>query len=477
MNRFIGRDREIDRLNLLLKKKSASLVAVKGRRRIGKSRLVEEFGENLTFYRFSGLAPVQGITAQVQRDAFADELERQFQMGKVARDNWADLFWHLADQTKSGKTVILLDEVSWMADKDATFVSKLKNAWDLYFKKNNQLILVLCSSISVWIEENIISSTAFFGRLSLTLHLQELSLHDCNKFWGNSAGKVSAYEKFKVLSVTGGVPRYLEEIIPAMDAEAMLRQLCFEKEGILFKEFDSIFSDLFSKRSEFYKHIVLGLLQHPLATLEDVYQFLKVEKSGKVGEYLNNLIDAGFLRRYYTWSLSGGKKAALSRYRISDNYLRFYLKYILPNADKIKRDALTDISLGHLPGWETMMGLQFENLVINNRQLLLKLLHINPADVVNEGPFFQTKTKARAGVQIDYLIQTKYNSLYLCEIKFSKNTITKKIVSEVANKIDHLVTPRNMSLRPVLIHVNGVQDSVVEEDFFTAIVDFSELLG
>ena len=143
-----------------------------------------------------------------------------------------------------------------MGSKDPNFLGKLKSAWDQYFKKNDQLILILCGSVSSWIDENILSSTAFVGRISFTLNLEELSLQDCNKFWNKTGAKVSPYEKLKILSVTGGVPRYLEEIDPSQNAEFNIKQLCFKKGGILTTEFEKVFSDLFSSRSKIYKEII-----------------------------------------------------------------------------------------------------------------------------------------------------------------------------------------------------------------------------
>ncbi|MDR1057435.1 MAG: hypothetical protein LBL17_02570 [Coxiellaceae bacterium] len=99
------------------------------------------------------------------------------------------------------------------------------------------------------------SNPGFLGRVSYTLTLEELPLQACAKFWGGQAKNISAFEKFKVLSVTGGVPRYLEEINPSLSAEDNIRELCFRKGGILVDEFDHIFFNLFKRRSTMYRAI------------------------------------------------------------------------------------------------------------------------------------------------------------------------------------------------------------------------------
>lgn len=121
--------------------------------------------------------------------------------------------------------------------------------------------MILSGSQSTWIEKNIINSTGFFSRISYQLTLEELSLRECNEFLNRDEKRISSYEKFKLLAVTGEIPRYLEEIQPRWSAEENVRKLCFTSEGLLFNEFDHIFSDLFSKRSEKYKLMVRHLVE------------------------------------------------------------------------------------------------------------------------------------------------------------------------------------------------------------------------
>lgn len=91
--------------------------------------------------------------------------------------------------------------------------------------------------------------------------------------------------------------------------------------------------------------------------------------------------------------------------------------------------------------------------------------------------FFQNATTKQLGCQIDYMIQTRFQSLFLCEIKFSKKPVCLKIIKEMETKRKRLKTPKFCSIRPVLIHVNGVDESVLDEGYFDKIIDFSQLLG
>lgn len=476
MTPFIGRKQELKELNGLLKKGSASMVVVTGRRRIGKSSLIAAFAQEHTTYTFSGLPPTDQATAQTQRNEFGWQLGKALGQLAFKDDDWNDLFLRLAQHTRQGRVIIVLDEISWMGSLDHSFLGKLKNAWDLEFKKNPQLILILCGSVSTWIEKNILSSTGFLGRVSRRLTLEELPLADCSQFWLTHAKKVSAHEKFKVLAVTGGVPKYLEEIKPMLTAEENIRELCFMPSGLLFNEFDQIFSDLFEGRSGIYKTLVEAIVDGAY-TLAEMYELLDKSKTGVMSEYLDDLIKSGFLQRDYAWQLKTGKNSKLSTFRISDNYLRFYLKYVLPNRAKIKKGDLKDVSLTLLPGWEALMGLQFENLVLNNRRRVHDLLGIKPEDIVQDGPFFQRPTTRQLGCQIDYLLQTRFDTLYVCEIKFHRQPVTAAVINDVEQKIERMALSRNYSCRPVLIHVNGVTDDVLERQYFAQIIDFGQLLG
>ena len=389
--------------------------------------------------------------------------------------DWGNIFWHLSKYTADGPVLIVLDEISWMGEKDPDFLGKLKTAWDMYFSKNSQLILVLCGSISSWIEENILSNTGFVGRITIDLILEELPLNVCNAFWHPKETRITAYEKFKLLSVTGGVPLYLERIKPELPAEQNIRDLCFMQGGLLVREFDEIFSDLFSRKNASHKEIVACLANGP-KDLGQICKELKKELGGGYSRHLDDLVKAGFVQRDFTWSLDSGKESKLSKYRLSDNYLRFYLKYIAPNRSKIEKGAFANVALSRFPGWESLMGLQFENLVAHNRKTLWNLLSLSPDEIIMDGPFFQNPTVRQAGCQIDYLIQTRFHNLYLCEVKFSRNPIGQKIINEMEEKRKRLKMPKFCSIRPVLIHVNGVEESILDEGYFDKVIDFGQLL-
>ncbi len=163
-------------------------------------------------------------------------------------------------------------------------------------------------------------------------------------------------------------------------------------------------------------------------------------------------------------------------YRLSDNYIRFYLKYILKNRGKIEQGHFNSRPISSFSGWEIVMGLQFENLILNNRSYIYDQLGVSPADIISDNPYFQRKTANSRGCQIDYLIQTRYNNLFACEVKFSRQQINSDVIPAMQNKIAALKLPRGFSCWPVLIHVNGVASSVEDSGYFAQIIDFTKAL-
>ncbi len=468
---FVGREYEMGLLESFRKRRTAGLVVCRGRRRIGKSTLIEEFGKKRRFLEFYGLAPREGIGNEEQLKHFGELMGKAFGLPAMRFDNWHEALMTLAGLTDKGEVIILLDEISWMASGDRDFAGKLKGVWDTRFKKNERLILILCGSVTSWIDNNILRDKGFMGRVSLTITLDELALHDANKFW-EGAGLVSTAERLRMLCVTGGVPRYLEEIRPDQTAESNIKRMCFSPEGLLFSEFDKIFQDIFGRRSATFKRIVEALSGAPLEP-GDLCRALGVKPTGGLSEMLSMLAASGMIARDFAWDTSG-RKTALSRYRIRDNYLRFYLRYIDREKDKIERGLYRDVHLDNLVKWDAIMGYQFENLILNNLGTVVKHLDITPESIVSASPYLQHKTRRHEACQIDLLIHTRH-TLYVCEIKF-RGKINTGIGPEVLEKIRRLPRAGKLSVRPVLIYEGDLAPGVARSDIFVRTISGADLL-
>jgi hypothetical protein len=182
---------------------------------------------------------------------------------------------------------------------------------------------------------------------------------------------------------------------------------------------------------------------------------------------------SGFIARDYLYK-PGGVQGKLSRLRISDNYLRFYLQCIEPIRDKIEKSLFTFAGLERCVAWDTIAGLQFENLVVNRIPEFLELLGLANERVLSAGPYFQKKTSRHQACQVDLLVECKPNNFYVCEIKF-EHTVSRKVIEQVQKKISHLALPRYSTRRPVLIHCGEIDPAIEESEYFDKILNLAKV--
>jgi hypothetical protein len=276
-----------------------------------------------------------------------------------------------------------------------------------------------------------------------------------------------------LLSITGGVPKYLEELEFKNTPEQNIKSNFLNSKGFFYSEFDKIFSDIFQKRGLLYKNILREIEKghyQPSELAKKLQTPLNKDFSVAIAE----LESAGFIARDFTWSFKSGK-SKLSHLRLCDNYSRFYLRYVEKHSERLKKIPLKSNSNLQIIPWDILFGLQFENLVMNNLPLVIEWLGLSPDEIVNIGPFFQPATRGRKGVQIDLMIQTRYKNLYVCEIKTQENLSTK-LIEEMKLKIKNLEKPRGYAIHPCLLTIHPAPSSVLEPEYFHKMINMTEKL-
>ena len=408
---FVGREYYLERLEALWRKSVASLVVISGRRRIGKSTLVEVFAESskCSFIEIEGLAPDKYMTNEKQIENFCASLARATGSPEVKADSWPKAFDALnAALGGRDRKIVFLDEISWMGGYDTSFAAYLKNAWDMQF----------------------------------------------------------IFDGIDVLSVTGGVPKYLQEIDPSLPADENVKRMCFTPEGYLFKDFNTIFGDVFGAAAA--KRRILLALANGSASVSELAEKFEREPNGHLSEDLRDLTAAGFVASSAGKNPETGSDVREVRYRLRDNYTRFHLKFIAPKAEAIGEGLFRFTTLDRLPGWESIMGLQFENLVLNNLKKLCSLIGLDGRLVTSAAPYVRRPGKTTPGVQIDLLVQTP-KSVYLVEIK-RRARISSAIEDEVQEKVRRLRVPRGTSVRTVLVYDGTIAPEVEENGYFDYLV-------
>ncbi|MBQ7187861.1 MAG: AAA family ATPase [Kiritimatiellae bacterium] len=473
---FYGREDQMAQLAALWRHPAASLVTCRGRRRIGKSTLIKHFAESQDafFIKLEGLAPHNRMKNEDQLKAFGRQLAEQMHLPYAMPESWFDAFRWLGDVLPSGRrTVVLIDEISWMGRYDANFAGELKYAWDNRFHDKHELIVILCGSVSSWLEDTILSNTGFMGRIALDLIVRELPLSKCAQFWGVAGERISPREILDVLSVTGGVPRYLEELDPALSADENIKRMCFLPNGYLFRDFNDVFSSVFGANAPVKRNLLKALADASMDSRELVER-VGAARNGRFSDVMEELEMAGFVSRNSGLNPATGRRARQDRYRLRDNYTRFYMKYIEPHNREILDGSFVFASAESLPGWDTVLGLQFENLVLNNVTALLPLLHLEGRQILSAAPFRQRKGVGSGGCQIDLLVQTR-KSVCVVEIK-RQSEIGEEVETQVAEKVRRLKLRDGVSVRTALVYEGRLSKRVATSGFFDALVPFGALL-
>lgn len=475
MTRFVGRKKEIKVLLNSFSDKKGTLNTIKGRRRIGKSTLIKELAKRnkkITLRYLTSLPPKSGTTDVQEREAYAAQVKTEFNLAYTPpHESWQELFYFIISQCVAPYTILAIDEVNWLARKSNVSLEQiLFEVWERECALKSNFMMILSGSLASWMQENIIANEGFVGRITVNMTLRELSLGNVREFFGKRS-KLSNRDLMKLLCATGCVPLYLEYIDPKQDAETNLLNIAYEPTGALNDEFNRMFSELFSPDNKTYRRVLeaLGTSKSAL-TITQISDTMGSHYTGRMNKAVKDLTDTGFIKKVSAWNTKTCKQQSRnSRYKIADNYTAFFFRSISKQNEIARLNKQEGIPVN----LASILGLQFENLVENNVSYILNELDVrNPVFV---GSYFQIQTTRQQGCQIDLLIQTK-RRIYVCECKLKDDKLPKAIISEVEQKVRRLAKPQNMVVCPVLIHLNGVQDSVEQEDYFHRIIDMSDAL-
>jgi uncharacterized protein len=421
---IIGRDAECKVFEEALHSKSSEFVAITGRRRIGKTYLVNQyFGQEICFY----LTGIQNETQTVQLQAFAQELSRRKNEFVLPPKNWLEAFdmlrTFLEKQTTKKKKVIFLDELPWMDTPKSNFLQIFAHFWNSWAAWTNDILLVIAGSSTSWIVKKVYNDTGgLHNRVTKRIWLKPFTLKQTEDFLESKNVKISRYEITLLYMAMGGVPFYLNEVKTGESAAQTIQRLFFENEGLLKTEFLNLYQGIFTK-ADAYIRVVKVLAKHRYGLdRNELLKQAKITNSGGGSKILENLI----LTDYIVEMLPFGKNKSGMKYVLNDLYSMFYLNFV---------DGATNknwLSFMETTTYKIWCGLTFERVCFIHEQGIKKALGINGIRTqTSHLTLFDDDKKAKA--QIDMLIERSDNVFNLCEIKFSDSVYDLKETE--ANKI------------------------------------------
>lgn len=461
---FIGREKELKMLDGWSKSSKSELIAIYGRRRVGKSYLVKYSSRKSNFLKFEGIEsqPTSFQIEQFQQmliEQINDPLLRSLRFNK-----WNQIFDYITSyfsQQKS-KTIILFDELQWMAVGQSRLVSLIKSYWDNHWK-DQKIVLILCGSIASFMIRKVIKSKSLYGRITGEIHLKKMNPDESMRL----IPKRGVIERLHYLIILGGVPKYLEHIQQNRSFEDNIKRLFFDKNAIFKDEYQKVFYSHF-REPRTYQKIIFHLLKGPLS-MEDLSRKMKIPSGGRFKEYLNNLMMAEFIREQK--SFLGTTSTKLIKYRIADEYLFFFAKYLWPYHELIQSDGAAHIFEEKIVReWRPWLGIAFENYCLNNAMWIAqKMGFVNKVE--KYGSYMQ---RGVSGVQIDLIYTRLDKVITICEIKFYNSPIGVGIIHEVNKKIEKIKVPKGWTLELALIAPYGADNSVKELDYFHHILTLED---
>lgn len=471
--KLIGRQREKELLSDSSKSERAELVIVYGRRRVGKSALLQSFIKTPHDYYFEGL---QDADTPEQIAHFMRQLAKQQGTLPMLATRWHETFEAFSQVIGKGKHFVVFDEFPWMAAERHELVSLIKYFWDNVWKINPRLTLVLCGSVASFMVKHVLHSKALHNRKTLEIRLEPLNATEAKQFFKNFR---SPYEIIKFLMIFGGIPKYLEQIDPRKSLVDNLDRHCFQRNGFFTTEFETLFKEQF-RVVQTYKKIVKALANHSMSR-EKLAQRLKTASGGGLAVYFDNLEQAEFIKSWVPFSPHRvGTKT--KRYALWDDWLHFYFTYMDSRLNLIQNNIRGPLFWGLASSsFESYCGIAFERFCLKNFVSILATMNMELSQIRGFGPYFRQGSrkegeKSVTGLQIDILSERQGGILMAFECKFKTKPVGLEVIGQFERKLECLKPPKNYTIEKILIAPGGVTRDLNRSHYFHHILDDKAIL-
>jgi AAA+ ATPase superfamily predicted ATPase len=481
---IIGRDTERNLLNKIYLSKEAELLAVHGRRRVGKTYLIKHYfqSKQCIYFQITG---IKNAKSSIQLERYTRVLSDVFYPGLSLKtpSTWMNAFEDLTQAIAkipvTKKIVLFFDELPWLASRKSGVLQALEYFWNRYWVDDKRLKLVVCGSSSSWIIDKIIKNRAgLHNRVTRKLRLMPLNLSASKQFLAHLDVCLTQKQLLKLYMATGGIPYYLKQIEKTLSVDQNINQLFFNTDGLFFDEFEEVFASLFDN-ADSHKELVeiISRAQEGISRNE----LEKQNKSTGVGGYLtkrlNDLESAGFISSYIPFQ----HKRRGTFYRISDEYCYFYLKWVQPIKSQLKRENKTQywLNVVNTPSYHSWSGYAFENICYKHINHIRSALSLPSSSLASPWRYSPTKESNGNGAQIDLLFDRPDNAITICEIKYTdKPFVTTKTYAEVlATKVEvfQKITKTQKQTFLSLISVNGIKKNKYTDSLVTQVLQLEDL--
>lgn len=469
----VGRISETERLQFALTTDKSELIAILGRRRIGKTFLIRKVFEGNLFFQFTGL---HKSTMPEQLGRFANALVTYKLGNGIIPKSWFQAFDQLKDaiikSRSKKKKVIFLDEFPWMATNKSRFLVAFTDFWNSFASARKDLVLIICGSSASWMIKKVLKNKGgLHNRVTERIILEPFTLKETKQFLINKNIFASDTEIAKLFMSFGGVPFYLDQVKSSESFQQSIDRLCFKPGALLNIEFEELFASLFENAAK-HKRIIEVLCQYPKGLQRgDLIKKCKLKSGGGMTTLLDELEYSGFISSFIPIDKFSNEKV----FRVIDCYTLFYNRFI---AKSSKNSPLSWKQLFNSPSVTSWSGYAFENICFLHLRQIKEALRID--GIFSTCGTWQAKGNDEMnGAQIDIVINRADAVINLCEIKFSNEPFI--ITSDYAQKLQlkiasykHFSKTRK-SIFLTMITNNGLFENKYSKGFVQNFVELKQL--
>ncbi|MCR4661949.1 MAG: ATP-binding protein [Clostridia bacterium] len=478
--KIIGREKEYSKLQTIYDSCKPELVVVKGRRRIGKTYLVNNTFENKFSFKHTGMSPIdmgenKNSKIEQQLDSFYLSLRKYGYKGKKPT-NWLDAFFLLENLLESKndgtRQVVFIDELPWLDTPKSGFISSFEHFWNNWGSTQENLMLIVCGSSNSWINDNLLNNYGgLYNRITQIIDLKPFNLRETKEFFAYKDIVISDYDIVHSYMIFGGIPFYLDQLNRSLSLTENVNELFFSKNSVLRNEFDHLFKSIF-KNPEEIKKIVLALSKKRIGvTKKEITEYTSISDGGSLSSFLQSLIASNIIIKYVPF----GKNKNENYYKLIDPFCLFYTYFVNKN-DSLDNTFWQDNILSQsVISWR---GFAFENVCFYHIEEIKDCLKIGGLTTKTSGFCYEANENATGG-QVDLLIIRNDNIVDMCELKFYGNryTVSSSDIEKIKNrevKVVGSLSPK-YAVHHILITTYGVTKNEYS-NYFQKIITIGDLL-
>ena len=479
---MVGRKLEQELLQEAVEKNRAQFVAVYGRRRVGKTFLVNEFFQNKYAFKHTAVSPVneqlkpKRNLLKIQLKEFHYSLRSYgLPAGEPVPVDWFEAF-HMLQQlldTKSKEDearVVFLDELPWLDTPRANFMPAFEHFCNDWVLARKDVKLVVCGSATSWILDKLVDGKGgMYGRVTLTIPVEPFTLKECREFFREGGYAMDEYDIVQAYMAFGGIPYYLDQFRRGMSVPQNFDALLYGRQAPLRDEFDRLFSSQFTHPGELQKIVTLLAGKRSGYTREEIAQKCGFTTGGGLTRMLSALEKSTFVTPYVPFGESKAK------FRLTDPFCMFYLKHVKDN-----RDATTYWqSSFNSPTMLAWSGYAFEDVCRAHIRQIKNALGIGDV-TTRESSWVVPGTETERGMQIDLVIDREDRKICLCEMKFTQGRflVGRDYAEKVQERIRRTMefTGNSKPVISVLVTTYGVERNEYSGRF-QKVVTLEDLFG